>query len=178
MFTAAEFRLIRENCLSDLQKLLSMLNIKEPNWQSGDEFVIYEKLDDEIVERVCRLMKSESVIEGYTNLMTFGGLHFNYSETDNELLATILQNQNAVKRGATQSVTVQQTTTEMQPQKVTKTVERKVMQPLFIVVGIALIIAGVALSNSIGIIGAAVAGLIGFGSLGLGINGKKLTARR
>lgn len=173
MFTAAEFRLIREKCLSDFQKLLAMLNINEPNWNGGDEFRIYEKVDDEIVNRVCRLMKSESIIEGYTNLMTFGGLHFDYSETDNELLATIIQNKDSVMRGATQAI-VQSTpqVTTSKPQKITKTVEKKILLPGFIVVGILLIIVGIALSDSIGTIGAGIAGVLGFISLALGFKGK------
>ncbi len=186
MFTAAEFRLIRENCTGDLQKLLAILKISDPNW-SGDEFKIYEKLDAEIVNRICRLLKSESILEGYTNLMTFGGLKFNYSETENELLATILQNKDSVMRGATQSISVQtqQTVTESRPQKVTKTVEKKVFLPVLIVVGIVLIIAGIVVSNSIeninkestfsnsiGNIGAGIAGILGFVSLALGFKGK------
>ena len=97
MFTAAEFRLIRENCPAQLNALLKNLNIPIPDWQSGDEFALYEKLDDAIVKQICRRLKSESVIEGYTNLMTLGGLHFDYSETDNELLTTILQNQETIQ---------------------------------------------------------------------------------
>ena len=97
MFTAAEFRLIQKNCPEKLDALLENLRIKKSDWNSGNEFKIYEKLDDEIVSRVCRLMKSESIIDGYTNLITLGGLQFNYSETDNELLATILQNKEKIQ---------------------------------------------------------------------------------
>lgn len=146
MFTAAEYRLIRENCLADLQKLLAMLNMSEPNWNVGDEFRIYEKVDEGIIERVCRLMKSESVIEGYTKLMTLGGLPFDYSETDNELLATILKNKDYVMRGATQAVSTKQTVTENRPQKITKTVEEKKPKPAFIAGGIGLILIGIGIA--------------------------------
>ena len=74
MFTAAEYRLIREKCPGDFQKLLAKLGIAEPNWNSGDEFRIYEKVDDEIIFRLCQLMKSESIIDGYTKLLKFGGV--------------------------------------------------------------------------------------------------------
>ena len=173
MFTATEFRLIREKCLPDLQNLLAMLNIPEPNWDSGNEFKIYEKLDDEIVKRVCQFMKSESIIDGYTKLMTLGGLKFKYSETDNELLAKILQNKEKVMRGATQAVhSAQETITESQPQKIQKTIEKKVLLPGFIICGIVLIIAGIALSDFIGTIGAGIAAILGLISAALGFKGK------
>ena len=173
MFTATEFRLIGVKCLPDLQNLLAMLNIPEPNWDSGNEFKIYEKLDDEIVKRVCQLMKSESIIDGYTKLMAFGDLKFKYSETDNELLAKILQNKEKVMRGATQAVhSAQETITESQPQKIQKTIEKKVLLPGFIICGIVLIIAGIALSDFIGTIGAGIAVILGLVSAALGFKGK------
>ena len=175
MFTAAEYRLIRENCLSDLQKLLAMLNISEPNWNGGDEFRIYEKVDDEIINRVCRLMKSESIIDGYTKLMKFGNLHFDYSETDNELLATILKNKNSVMHGATQAVqSTQEKVVETKPQKITKTVEKKIFLPGFIVVGVMFIIVAVVLMMQDLTIGAVIAGVLGLISSALGINGKTI----
>ena len=173
MFTAAEFRLIQKNCPEKLDALLENLRIKKSDWNSGNEFKIYEKLDDEIVSRVCRLMKSESIIDGYTNLITLGGLQFNYSETDNELLATILQNKEKITRGAIQAAQSEPTTvTESQPQKVQKTIEKKVLLPGFIVAGIVLIIAGIALSDFIGTIGAGIAVILGLVSAALGFKGK------
>lgn len=173
MFTAAEYRLIRGECLSDLRKLLAMLNISEPNWNGGDEFRIYETVDDEIINRVCRLMKSESIIDGYTKFMKFGNLHFDYSETDNELLATILKNKNAVMRGATQAVqSTQEKVVETKPQKITKTVEKKIFLPGFIVVGVVFIIAAVVLMVQDLAICAVIAGVLGLISSAFGINGK------
>ena len=176
MFTAAEYRLIREDCLSEMQKLLSMLNISEPNWNGGDEFRIYEKVDDEIINRVCRLMKSESIIDGYTKFMKFGNLHFDYSETDNELLATILKNKNAVMHGATQAVhSTQEKVVEPKSQKITKTVEKKILQPQFIVVGVVLVIIAIFLAIQDMTIGAIIAGVLGLASAAFGINGKTVT---
>ena len=91
MFTAAEFRLIREDCPEKLDSLLENLGIKKPVWNKDDEFKIYADLDDEIINKLCEKMNSDSIIDGYTKLMTLGDLHFDYSETDNELLATILK---------------------------------------------------------------------------------------
>ena len=173
MFTAAEYRLIREDCLPEMKKLLAMLNISEPNWNGDDEFRIYEKVDDEIINRVCRLMKSESIIDGYTKFMKFGNLHFDYSETDNELLATILKNKNAVMHGATQAVqSTQEKVVGTKPQKITKTVEKKIFLPGFIVVGVVFIITAVVLMIQDLTIGAVIAGILGVISLAVGINGK------
>ena len=91
MFTAAEFKLIREDCPEKLDSLLENLGIKKPVWNKDDEFKIYADLDDEIIKKLCEKMNSDSIIDGYTKLMTLGDLHFDYSETDNELLATILK---------------------------------------------------------------------------------------
>ena len=101
MFTAAEYRLIRKHCPEKLDNLLENLKIRKPNWDAGDEFRIYEKLDEEIVQKICQLMKSDSIISGYTNFMTLGNLPFDYSETDNKLLATILENQEKILNGLT-----------------------------------------------------------------------------
>lgn len=109
MFTAAEFRLIRERCPDKLNVLLKNLGIEKPNWNDDKEFEIYAKLDDEIVNRICRRMKSESIIEGYTNLMTLGGLHFDYSETDNELLSTILADKEKIQNGLEEKLTEAET---------------------------------------------------------------------
>ena len=97
MFTAAEFRLIREGCPEKLYSLLENLKIKKPIWNKDDEFKIYADLDDEIINKLCEKMNSDSIIDGYTKLMTLGDLHFDYSETDNELLATILKEQEKIQ---------------------------------------------------------------------------------
>lgn len=97
MFTAAEFRLIFENCPEKLDALLSNLKIKKPILNKDDEFKIYAELDDKIINSLCEKMKSESIIDGYTKLMNLGNLHFDYSETDNELLETILAEQKKIQ---------------------------------------------------------------------------------
>ena len=81
MFTAAEYRLIREDCPKKLDSLLENLKIEKPTWNEGEEFEIYAKLDDEIISKLCEKMDSESIIDGYTKLMKLGDLHFDYSET-------------------------------------------------------------------------------------------------
>ena len=96
MFTAADFRLIRKNCLSDLESLLKNLSINLPNFDNGDEFKIYSDLDKEITEKICRLMKSSTVIDGYTKLLKLGDISYSYSETDDMLLDKIIMNGNII----------------------------------------------------------------------------------
>ena len=91
MFVASEFQSIRRLCLSDLEKLLEKLSIAKPDW-SGDEYRIYEQLDDDITKKICAAMKSSSIIEGYTNFLKLGNVAYDYSETDNELLDKIILN--------------------------------------------------------------------------------------
>ena len=99
MFTAAEFRLVKSNCLSKMENLLKNLAIAVPDWNSGDEFQIYDKLDNEITNKVCQLMKSSSIIDGYTMLLKVGGLSYGYDETDNELLEKIVKNREKIIQG-------------------------------------------------------------------------------
>ena len=95
MFVAAEFQSMRRLCLSDLEKLLEKLLIPIPDW-NGDEYRIYEQLDNDITRSICALMESSSIIEGYTNLLKLGGIPYDYSETDNELLDKIILNGNKI----------------------------------------------------------------------------------
>ena len=92
MFTAAEFRQIREHCPEKLDALLDNLNIDKPDWSAAQEFDAYADLDEKIIQALCAKMKSESIIDGYTKLLTLGNIDFNFSETDNELLAKIISN--------------------------------------------------------------------------------------
>ena len=100
MFIPAQFRAIRENCLSDFQSLLAKLSISSPNWD-GDEFAIYDKLDDEITKKLCRLMNSSSPIDGYIKLLKFGNIAYDFSETDDELLEKIIANKEKFFQGGT-----------------------------------------------------------------------------
>lgn len=144
MFTAAEYRLIREHGYGELQKLFAKLGIAEPNWNAGGEFKIYEKIDDEIISRLCQLMKSESIIDGYTKLLKFGGVHFDYNETDNELLGKIVQSQDAVIRGATQVQEIPaEPTAPPPPSKTKKVVRKRVLIPALIILGAILVVLGI-----------------------------------
>lgn len=115
MFTAAEFRLIREKCPEKLESLLDNLSIEKPNWNGDDEFASYAALDDKIVDSLCAKLKSESIIDGYTKLMTLGGLPFDYSETDNELLAAILTEQEKIQSNLTDKISTYEPVEPVEP---------------------------------------------------------------
>ena len=91
MFVAVEFQNMRSRCPSEMEKLLEKLSIPIPDW-SGNEYRIYEQLDDDITKKICAVLKSSSIIEGYTNLLKLGDIAYDYSETDNELLDKIISN--------------------------------------------------------------------------------------
>ena len=98
MFAPTEFQSIRECCLKDFETLLENLNITPPDW-SGNEYRIYEQLDDDITRKICELMKSPSIIEGYTALLELGSVPYNFSEIDNELLAKVVNNRGKILSG-------------------------------------------------------------------------------
>jgi len=91
MFVPVEFQNMRSRCPSELKKLLEKLSIPIPDW-NGDEYRIYEKLDTELERKICDSMKSESIIEGYTSLLKLGGVDYDFSELDSELLDKIISN--------------------------------------------------------------------------------------
>lgn len=100
MFTAAQFRKIRRNCPNEMEKLLGMLGIPSPDWQQEEEYAVYERLDNVIVEKVCKLLKSRSVIEGYISLLKMAGISYSFSETETELLAKIVSHREDILREA------------------------------------------------------------------------------
>lgn len=90
MFVAAEFQSMRRLCPSELEKLLDELSISVD--RSDDEYRTYEKIDALITKKICDLMKSESIFDGYTNLLQLGDIPYDYSELDSELLDKIVSN--------------------------------------------------------------------------------------
>lgn len=94
MFTATTFQIIRKRCLPEFESLLDRLAISV-DW-SGDEFRTYDKLDVELTEKICGLMKSPTIIDGYMNLLDLGGVAYNYSELDNELLGKVVDNKEKI----------------------------------------------------------------------------------
>lgn len=94
MFVPAEFQSMRRLCPSELEKLLDELSIRF-DW-SGDEYRTYEKLDALITKKICERMKSESIFDGYTKLLKLGGVDYNFSELDSELLEKIVSNDDKI----------------------------------------------------------------------------------
>ena len=184
MFVAVEFQNMRSRCPSELEKLLEKLSIRIPDW-SGDEYRIYEKLDNDITKKICALMKSSSVIEGYTNLLKLGGVTYDYSETDNELLRKVIANGDKILRGLENlpkfvEVEVppepqpqQQPPRLSQPKTKTVTNEEHITLKGPIILGVFLIVAGLVVmfkfdSN----IGGIILAVLGAASLIAGIRGK------
>ena len=93
MFTTATFQLIQKHCSTEFKNLLARLEI-EVNW-SGDEFRIYDKLDADLTEKICGLMKSSTIIDGYMNLLDLGGIAYSYNEPD-ELLGKVVANKDKI----------------------------------------------------------------------------------
>lgn len=93
MFTSATFQLIQKHCSTEFKNLLARLEI-EVNW-SGDEFRIYDKLDADLTEKICGLMKSSTIIDGYMNLLDLGGIVYSYNEPD-ELLGKVVANKDKI----------------------------------------------------------------------------------
>ena len=183
MFVAVEFQNMRSRCPSELENLLKKLSISKPDW-SGDEYRIYEKLDNDITKKICALMKSSSVIEGYTNLLKLGGVAYDYSETDNELLRKIIANGDKILRGLEnlpKFVEVEvESAPELQPitpprpsQPKTKTItnEEHVTLKGPIILGIFLIVVGLAVTVILGIFGVILI-VLGAASLIAGVRGK------
>ena len=118
MFNAAEFRTIKNNCLSEMEELLKFLSISVPIWDSGDEYGLYRQLDEEITRKVCELMKSSSIIEGYSYLLKLGNISYDFSETDNDLLNKIVDNSSMIINNYISSVNNQQPIERIQSEPV------------------------------------------------------------
>lgn len=98
MFTAADFKLIQRICPTDLLQLLNLLGIdrQKMNFSGDDEFEKYADLDDAIDKKISAMLKSNSVLEGYTKLLDAGRIEFKLSETRIELLKKILANRKKI----------------------------------------------------------------------------------
>ena len=100
MFTAKEIQLLRKRSPDKWAALLNTLSINDLDWTGRDEIRLASDLDDIITSNLSRLMKSESVIGGYIDLLNLGNVPFDYSETDNELLRKIIDKREVIQEGA------------------------------------------------------------------------------
>ena len=96
MFKAPDFKLIRRDCPEELEKLLQLLKIPMPNFNSGDEFKIYSELDKAIDEKFCERLNCKSDLDGYAKLLDLGGIKFGLSETRNNMLKKVLANRDKI----------------------------------------------------------------------------------
>ena len=93
MFSTATLQLMKKHCSTEFENLLGKLGI-HPDW-SCDEFRVYDKLDAELTEKICGLMKSPTIIDGYMNLLDLGGIAYSYNNPD-ELLGKVVANKDKV----------------------------------------------------------------------------------
>ena len=195
MFTAATFQLIRNNCQKELDTLLKKISIKV-DW-AGDKFRVYDRLDAELTKKICGLMKSPTIIDGYMSLLDLGGVAYDYSETDNKLLGKVVANKEKILHGLenlpkfveeeviVESQPIQQKAPPIQQKTKTVTNEEHVTLIGPIILGVFLIVAGLALAFNFDdgivmdeetkwvVIGATLI-IFGIFSAGLGVNGKTI----
>ena len=187
MFTPTKLQFIRKKSPTDFDALLSRLAIAIDN-TIDDEDKLYEKIDDDLTRKLSALMKSPSVIAGYTTLLKLGGVAYDYSQTDNELLAKIVANKSKIQRGfenlpkfvevevdvpAAEPQPIQQPSTQTKMRTVTHEEHRTLPGP--IILGIVLIVAGaVAAFIFDSTIGGIIAALLGIASIVAGVRGKTI----
>ncbi|MBD3878981.1 MAG: hypothetical protein SR1Q5_04755 [Quinella sp. 1Q5] len=104
MFKATDFKLIRRDCPEELKKLLQLLKIPMPNFNSGDEYEIYSKLDKAIDKEFCERLHCKSDLDGYAKLLDLGGIKFDSGETRNNMLKKVLANRDKILQGAAAQV--------------------------------------------------------------------------
>ena len=180
MFTTATLQLMKKHCSTEFENLLGKLGII-PDW-SGDEFRVYDRLDSELTEKICGLMKSSTIIDGYMSLLDLSGVAYDYSETDNKLLRKIVTNGDKILRGLENlpkfieeevplEPQTQQPPRPSQPKMKTITNEEHVTLKGPIALGVFLIVAGLAVTFILGI-GGIILAVLGVASLIAGVRGK------
>lgn len=188
MFTTATLQLMKKHCQTEFDSLLKKLSIKV-DW-SGDEFRVYDRLDADLTKKICGLMKSPTILDGYMSLLDLGGVAYDYSETDNKLLRKIVANGDKILRGLENLPKFVEVEVEPSPkpqpimpsrpsQPKTKTITNEehvtLKGPIFL--GIFLIVIGLAVTFMLGIFGVILI-VLGAASLIAGIRGKTVTTSK
>ena len=189
MFTAGQMQLIRAHCLSEFESLLRKLSIPA-DW-SGDEYQAYDRIDGELTKKISALMKNSSVTSGYKSLLKLGGMPYDYSETDSEILGKIVANKNLILRGLEKSVepvTIDVSPEIQQPPIQTQVIQQTRLQTVTrdehitlrgpIILGASLIVAGLAVMFVLGEkIGGAILATLGLISAIIGVGGKNTLSK-
>lgn len=90
MFTLSEIEIIMQKRRTEMIDLLKELEFRgSQNWQG--------EIDPFLTGKVCCLMKSESIFEGYSFLLKAAGIQQSYSETENEKLAKIVMHKQEIQ---------------------------------------------------------------------------------
>lgn len=92
MFTLSEIEIIMQKRRGEMIALLRDLGLggAGQNWK--------EEFDSFLTKKICCLMKSDSVYEGYSFLLRAADIPQSYSETENEKLAKIAANRPEIER--------------------------------------------------------------------------------
>lgn len=99
MFTLSEIEIIMQKRKDKMLALLRELSFRATSQN------LYEEIDTFVTKEVCRLMKSDSVAEGYSFLFRAAGIPLIYSETPNEKLAKIAANRAEIERSIIRQAT-------------------------------------------------------------------------
>ena len=91
MFTSSEIKNIMSKSHNKMGSLLKNLGF------AADAQCSYSDIDSFITREVCRLMKSESIPEGYSFLLRAGGIPLDFSGTPNERLAKVVANRRIIE---------------------------------------------------------------------------------
>ena len=86
MFTLSEFNLAREKCPDDMRELFEALNIPFPGWEKIT--LNPQEWDREITRRVCEVMGSATISEGYARLLNAADIRYRLGNPD-EMLSSI-----------------------------------------------------------------------------------------
>ena len=93
MFTSSEIK----NIMSMGKSCNNMSNLLKNLGYVVDTQCSYSEIDSFITDKVCRLMKSKSIPEGYSFLLRAGGIPLDFSGTPNERLAKVVANRRIIE---------------------------------------------------------------------------------
>ena len=98
MFTLSELKLVRDKCPEEMKTLLEMLRIDFEGWEKITAYP--QNLDGEITRRICTLMHSRTLSEGYSVLLESAGIAFRVGNPD-EMLAAVVENRAEILKAVT-----------------------------------------------------------------------------
>lgn len=98
-FILTAFILMQKLCPDERNKLLRQLNIPIPDFSHFNDDD-YTALDKKIYQKICKMMESNSDIEGYEKLLELGGMERN-NDIRRDCIAKIVANREKILQGVT-----------------------------------------------------------------------------